>query len=79
MTTWRRYLSTPELGDAIRDIMDFYNELYADRAEDTVRQVVGEGDPDMAKWLLERTRAEKYSNKQKVDTDVRVTVKVQEF
>jgi succinate dehydrogenase flavin-adding protein (antitoxin of CptAB toxin-antitoxin module) len=59
--------------------MDFYNELYADRAEDTVRQVVGEGDPDMAKWLLERTRAEKYSNKQKVDTDVRVTVKVQEF
>lgn len=79
MSTWRRYLATPELGDALRDIMSFYDEVSADEAEDVVREQVRKGDKDTAKWMLERVRGEKYSTKQKVDTDVRVTVRVKEF
>lgn len=79
LSTWRRYLAHDELGDVLRDIMSFYDELLADKAETLVGDAVEQGDLNTAKWVLERTRSAKFSPKQKIDTDIRVTVQVQEF
>ena len=63
----------------MRDIMEFYDDYATDRAEENIRQRVDEGDVDNSKWLLERLKSDKYSTKQKIDNNVTVKVRVQEF
>lgn len=79
LNTWRKWLADEKVGQAMRDIMEFYDDYATDRAEENIRQRVDEGDVDNSKWLLERLKSDKYSTKQKIDNNVTVKVRVQEF
>lgn len=79
MHTWRRWMADEKVGQAMRDIIEFYDEVACDNAESTIRKRVEEGDVDNSKWLLERLKSDKYSTKQKIDNNITVRVKVQEF
>src|SRR5574343_369720 len=79
INTWRNWLTYEKVGQAMRDIMEFYDDYATDRAEENIRQRVDEGDVDNSKWLLERLKSDKYSTKQKIDNNVTVKVRVQEF
>lgn len=79
MNTWRKWMSDEKVGQAMRDVIEFYDDFATDRAEENIREQVDKGDVDNSKWLLERLKSDKYSTKTKVDNNITVKVKVQEF